>query len=71
VAESTALIVKMFSGTISDYLGRRKGLTRTGLRIGRHFEADLRCTGCWWHASWTGSAKEYAELPRGALVADV
>ncbi|WP_256657348.1 MFS transporter [Pseudomonas sp. 2FE] len=30
VAEATALIVKVFSGTISDYLGRRKGLLLLG-----------------------------------------
>jgi MFS family permease len=34
VAESTALIVKVFSGTISDYLGRRKGLTVLGYGLG-------------------------------------
>jgi MFS family permease len=30
VAEATALIVKIFSGTLSDYLGRRKALTVLG-----------------------------------------
>jgi MFS family permease len=30
VAEATALIAKIFSGTISDYLGRRKALTVLG-----------------------------------------
>ena len=30
VAESTALIAKIFSGTLSDYLGRRKPLTMLG-----------------------------------------
>ncbi len=34
VAESTALIVKVFSGTISDYLGKRKGLTVLGYGLG-------------------------------------
>ena len=34
VAESTALIVKIFSGTISDYLGRRKGLAVLGYGLG-------------------------------------
>src|SRR6266702_8120101 len=29
-AEATALIVKVFSGSISDYLGRRKGLLLLG-----------------------------------------
>ena len=34
VAEATALIVKVFSGTISDYIGRRKGLTVLGYGLG-------------------------------------
>lgn len=34
VAEATALIVKVFSGTISDWLGRRKGLTVIGYGLG-------------------------------------
>lgn len=34
VAESTALIVKIFSGTLSDYFGRRKGLAVLGYGLG-------------------------------------
>ena len=34
VAESTALISKVFSGTLSDYLGRRKGLAVFGYALG-------------------------------------
>jgi MFS family permease len=34
VAEATALIVKVFSGTISDYIGKRKGLTVLGYGLG-------------------------------------
>jgi MFS family permease len=34
LAESTALIVKVFSGTLSDYLGKRKGLTVFGYTLG-------------------------------------
>jgi MFS family permease len=34
VAEATALIVKVFSGTISDYMGKRKGLTVLGYGLG-------------------------------------
>jgi MFS family permease len=34
LAESTALIVKVFSGTLSDYLGRRKGLAMFGYAMG-------------------------------------
>jgi len=34
VAESTALITKVFSGMLSDYLGRRKGLAVLGYALG-------------------------------------
>jgi len=34
LAEATALIVKVFSGVLSDYLGRRKGLALLGYGMG-------------------------------------
>jgi sugar phosphate permease len=34
LAESTALIVKIFSGALSDYLGKRKGLAVFGYALG-------------------------------------
>ena len=34
LAESTALLVKVFSGALSDYLGRRKGLALLGYALG-------------------------------------
>jgi MFS family permease len=34
LAESLALVVKVFSGTLSDYLGRRKGLALGGYALG-------------------------------------
>jgi MFS family permease len=34
LAESTALIIKVFSGTLSDYLGKRKGLVLFGYTLG-------------------------------------
>ena len=34
LAESMALIVKVFSGTLSDYLGKRKGLVVFGYALG-------------------------------------
>lgn len=34
LGEATALIVKVFSGTLSDYLGKRKGLTVFGYALG-------------------------------------
>lgn len=45
LAESTTLIVKVFSGTLSDYLGKRKGLAvfgRVWLRFGRAEQAAVR-----------------------------
>ena len=34
LAESTALVVKVFSGALSDYLGKRKGLAVLGYALG-------------------------------------
>ena len=34
LGESTALIIKVFSGTLSDYLGKRKGLALFGYALG-------------------------------------
>ncbi|MBP8021079.1 MAG: MFS transporter, partial [Limnohabitans sp.] len=34
LAEATALIVKVFSGSLSDYLGKRKGLAVLGYALG-------------------------------------
>ena len=34
LAEATALIVKVFSGVLSDYLGKRKGLALFGYALG-------------------------------------
>ena len=34
LAESLALVVKVFSGTLSDYLGKRKGLALCGYALG-------------------------------------
>ncbi len=34
MAEATALIVKVFSGVLSDYLGKRKGLAVLGYSLG-------------------------------------
>lgn len=34
VAEATALILKVFSGVISDYVGKRKGLALLGYGLG-------------------------------------
>lgn len=34
LAEATALIIKVFSGVLSDYLGKRKGLAMLGYGLG-------------------------------------
>lgn len=67
VAEATALIVKIFSGALSDYLGKRKGLAVLGYGLGALSKPFLR-----WqeHRAWclqrvlpTESVKE-SEEPR-------
>lgn len=42
VAEATALILKVFSGVISDYVGKRKGLALLGLWPGCAEQASFR-----------------------------
>ena len=75
VAESTALIAKVFSGALSDYLGRRKGLAVLGYAMGA-FTKPLFAI-----ASGTGMVlaarfldrigKGIRGAPRDALVADI
>ena len=75
LAESTALIVKVFSGVLSDYLGRRKGLTLFGYALGA-FTKPLFAV-----ATTTGMVvtarlldrvgKGIRGAPRDALVADM
>ena len=74
LAEATALVVKVFSGVLSDYLGKRKGLALLGYGLGaiskpfcrrvvvRH--GDER-------ASVDRVGKGIRGAPRDALVADV
>jgi hypothetical protein len=59
LGESTALIVKIFSGVLSDYLGKRKGLAVLGYSLGRY---QSRCSQsrqplrwCWQLGCWIGS----------------
>jgi hypothetical protein len=52
LAEATALIVKIFSGAISDFIGRRKDLLMLGYGLAALTKPP---------ASWTGSAKAFAE----------
>jgi MFS family permease len=75
LAESTALIVKVFSGALSDYLGKRKGLAVFGYALGA-FTKPLFAM-----ASGTGMVvtarlldrvgKGIRGAPRDALVADI
>ena len=75
LGESTALIVKVFSGTISDYLGKRKGLAVLGYTIGALSKPLFAV------ASMTGVVltarvldrigKGIRGAPRDALVADI
>lgn len=75
LAESTALIVKIFSGAFSDYFGKRKGLAVFGYAMGA-FTKPLFAV-----ASTTGivltarlldrTGKGMRGAPRDALVADI
>ena len=75
VAESTALIAKVFSGVLSDYLGKRKGLAVLGYALGA-FTKPLFAV-----ASGVGTVlaarfldrvgKGIRGAPRDALVADI
>jgi MFS family permease len=75
LAESTALIVKVFSGALSDYLGKRKGLAIFGYTLGALTKPLFAV------ASGTGIVvtarlldrvgKGIRGAPRDALVADI
>ena len=75
LAESTALIVKVFSGVLSDYLGKRKGLALFGYALGALTKPVFAL------ASGTGIVlaarlldrigKGGRGAPRGALIADI
>ena len=75
LAESTALIVKVFSGALSDYLGKRKGLAVVGYALGALTKPLFAM------ASGTGMVvtarlldrvgKGIRGAPRDALVADI
>lgn len=75
IAESTALISKVFSGALSDYLGRRKGLVVLGYAMGAFTKPVFAL------ASSVGAVvaarlidrlgKGIRDAPRDALVADI
>lgn len=75
LAESTALILKVFSGTLSDWLGRRKGLAVFGYALGalsKPLFALASSTGLVVGARLLDRVgKGIRGAPRDALVADV
>ena len=75
LGESTALIVKVFSGTISDYLGKRKGLAILGYTIGalsKPLFAVASVTGVVLTARVLDRiGKGIRGAPRDALIADI
>ena len=75
MAESTALIVKVFSGVLSDYLGRRKGLALFGYALGaltKPLFAMANSTGLVLTARLLDRVgKGVRGAPRDALVADI
>ena len=75
VAEATALIVKVFSGTLSDYLGKRKTLTAVGYGLGAITKPIFALASS---VGWILSARVVDRIgkgirgaPRDALVADL
>ena len=75
VAEATALIVKVFSGALSDWLGRRKGLALFGYALGaatKPLFALAPSIGWVWTARLLDRVgKGVRGAPRDALVADL
>jgi MFS family permease len=75
LAESTALIVKVFSGSLSDYLGKRKGLAVAGYALGA-VSKPIFAMATSFGAVVTGRlldrvGKGVRGAPRDALVADL
>lgn len=75
IAESTALIVKVFSGALSDYLGKRKGLALLGYAMGalsKPLFAIAPTAGVVLGARFIDRiGKGLRGAPRDALVADI
>ncbi|EOD9022933.1 MFS transporter [Klebsiella michiganensis] len=75
VAEATALILKVFSGVISDYVGKRKGLALLGYGLGalsKPLFAIAPTSGVMFSARMIDRVgKGIRGAPRDALVADV
>ena len=75
IAEATAMISKVFSGTLSDYLGRRKGLAVFGYALGAFTKpvfAMAQSAGPVFAARFIDRiGKGIRGAPRDALVADI
>ena len=75
VAEATALIIKVFSGALSDYLGKRKGLAAFGYALGAFTKplfAVAPTTGVVLAARVLDRlGKGLRGAPRDALIADI
>ena len=75
LAEATALIIKVFSGMLSDYLGKRKGLAMLGYGLGalsKPLFAIANSSGVILSARMIDRVgKGIRGAPRDALVADV
>ena len=75
IAESTALLVKVFSGVLSDHLGRRKGLAVFGYALGalaKPMFALASTTGMVLSARFLDRVgKGVRGAPRDALLADI
>lgn len=75
IAESTALLVKIFSGVLSDYLGRRKGVALFGYALGAFTKpvfAVASGVGMVFAARFIDRVgKGIRGAPRDALVADI
>jgi MFS family permease len=75
LAESIALIVKVFSGALSDYFGRRKGLTVLGYGLGALskplFAISTGIGGIVTARLLDRTGKGIRGAPRDALVADI
>lgn len=75
LAESTALVVKVFSGALSDYLGKRKGLAVLGYALGALskplFALSTSLGGVVAARLMDRVGKGIRGAPRDALVADI
>ena len=75
LAESTAQVIKVFSGALSDYIGKRKGLTVFGYSLGAFSKPFFAMTSLGWVVLGARLmdrvGKGIRGAPRDALVADL